>query len=268
MTEAGELALVGLTKHFGGPRRPVVIVDGVDLTVAAGEVVALIGHSGCGKSTVLSMIAGLTAPTAGEIRIGGRAIRGPGIDRGMVFQQPCLLPWLDVLDNVQLGLERTTLPRRTRRERAAAALAAVGLADAGDARPASLSAGMRQRVALARALALEPRMLLLDEPFGMLDSVTRAELQDLVLGLGAACPTTVLVTHDLDEALLLSDRIAVMTDGPAARIRAVLDVPFGTAPSSRAARTRERVIAHPAYDGLRARLLGLLDPPAAAARAA
>ncbi len=243
------LELIGLGKSFG----PVVVVEDVELAVEAGEVVALIGHSGCGKSTVLSMIAGLSTPTRGEIRAGGQRVRGPGIDRGMVFQAPCLLPWLDVLDNVQLGLKRSGLSRAERRRRAEAALASVGLADAVSARPADLSAGMRQRVALARALALEPAMLLLDEPFGMLDSVTRAELQDLVLALGERCPTTVLVTHDIDEAMLLSDRIAVMTDGPAARIRAVIETPFG------ARRTRAQVVAHPAYDPLRDRLLGLLE---------
>jgi ABC-type nitrate/sulfonate/bicarbonate transport system ATPase subunit len=252
-----DLALVGLGKTYPTPRGPAVIVEQVELEVADGEVVSLIGHSGCGKSTVLSMIAGLIAPTTGEILVGGRLVRGPGVDRGMVFQTPCLLPWLDVVHNVMLGLGQlgTARERRTRAERA---LASVGLADAVHARPTDLSAGMRQRAALARALALQPRMLLLDEPFGMLDSVTRSELQDLVLGLGAARPTTVLVTHDIDEALMLSDRVAVMTDGPAARIRAVVDIPFG------ATRTRESAAAHPAYDALREELLGLLDERLAA----
>jgi ABC-type nitrate/sulfonate/bicarbonate transport system ATPase subunit len=215
-------------------------------------VVSLIGHSGCGKSTVLSMIAGLIPVTTGEILVGGRVVRGPGVDRGMVFQTPCLLPWLDVAANVMLGLGSIGTARE-RRARAERALASVGLADAVHARPSDLSAGMRQRAALARALALEPKMLLLDEPFGMLDSVTRAELQDLVLALGAARPTTILVTHDIDEALLLSDRVAVMTDGPAARIRAVIDIPFGPK------RTRESAVAHSSYDALREQLLVLLD---------
>ena len=249
---SSDLALVGLGKTYPTPRGPAVIVEDVELEVAAGEVVSLIGHSGCGKSTVLSMIAGLIAPSTGEILVGGRVVRGPGVDRGVVFQTPCLLPWLDVVANVTLGLGGLGTARE-RRGRAERALVSVGLAEAVNARPSDLSAGMRQRAALARALALEPRMLLLDEPFGMLDSVTRAELQDLVLALGGARPTTVLVTHDIDEALLLSDRVAVMTDGPAARIRAVIDIPFG------ATRTRESAVAHPAYDPLREQLLALLE---------
>jgi len=224
----GALELARLGKTYRTPRGPAVIVEEVSLQVGEGELVSLLGHSGCGKSTVLSMIAGLIEPSAGEIRVGGKPVRGPGPDRGMVFQAPCLLPWLDVLDNVLLGVNQVVKGGvAARRARAEQALASVGLGDALTARPAALSAGMRQRVALARALALEPRVLLLDEPFGMLDSVTRAELQDMVLALGPARPTTILVTHDVDEALLLSDRIAVMTDGPAARIREVVEVPFG-----------------------------------------
>ncbi|HVK72756.1 MAG TPA: ABC transporter ATP-binding protein [Kofleriaceae bacterium] len=228
MNAGGALELARLGKTYRTPRGPAVIVEEVSLQVGEGELVSLLGHSGCGKSTVLSMIAGLIEPSAGEIRVGGKPVRGPGPDRGMVFQAPCLLPWLDVLDNVLLGVNQVVKGGvAARRARAEQALASVGLGDALTARPAALSAGMRQRVALARALALEPRVLLLDEPFGMLDSVTRAELQDMVLALGPARPTTILVTHDVDEALLLSDRIAVMTDGPAARIREVVEVPFG-----------------------------------------
>ncbi len=252
MNPGRTLDLTGLGKTYRTRRGPAVVVDDVSLHVADGELVSLIGHSGCGKSTVLSMIAGLVVPTTGEIRVGGQRVRGPGPDRGMVFQTPCLLPWLDVLGNVQLGVSQVVRGAAAQRARAEQALTAVGLGDALAARPASLSTGMRQRAALARALALAPRMLLLDEPFGMLDSVTRAELQDMVLALGEARPTTVLVTHDLDEALLLSDRIAVMTDGPAARIRCVLEVPFGRV------RRREDVLVHPGYDPLRERLLGLL----------
>jgi nitrate ABC transporter ATP-binding subunit len=251
----GELELIGVGKTFVTPRGPAVIVEDVCLTVAPGEFVSLVGHSGCGKSTVLSMIAGLATVTRGEIRLGGRRLDGPGPDRGMVFQTPCLFPWLDVLDNVRLGVDQVMRDRSAseRRARAEAALRSVGLGHALRARPADLSAGMRQRAALARAYALQPETLLLDEPFGMLDSVTRAELQDMLLETGAERPTTVLVTHDIDEALLLSDRIAVMTDGPAARIRTVVEVPFGRS------RGRERIAALPAYEPLRDRLLGLLD---------
>jgi len=257
----GELRLERLGKAYGSA----IIVEEVSLTLADGELVALIGHSGCGKSTVLSMVAGLLDPTSGGIFLDGRPVRGPGTDRGVVFQSPCLFPWLDVLDNVRIGVDQALADRRPaeRRARAEAALRAVGLGDALHARPASLSAGMRQRVALARAFALEPRTLLLDEPFGMLDSVTRSELQDMLLAMGDARPTTLLVTHDIDEAMLLSDRIAVMTNGPAARIREVLPVPFGRV------RDRTRVLAHPDCDRLRERLLGLLEgPPAIQAVAA
>jgi len=247
---ARELCIDRVTKRYGAA----TIVEDVSLTIADGELVSLIGHSGCGKSTVLSMVAGLTTITAGEIRLGGRPITGPGLDRGMVFQTPCLFPWLDVLANVRLGVDEAMRgrPIAERNARAESALAAVGLADATRAKPADLSAGMRQRAALARAFALEPRTLLLDEPFGMLDSLTRAELQDLVLGLPHR-PTTLLVTHDIDEALLLSDRIAVMTDGPAARIHTILDVPFGKT------RERARVVTHLQYEPLRDRLLTLLE---------
>jgi ABC-type nitrate/sulfonate/bicarbonate transport system ATPase subunit len=233
------IAIDGVTKRYGAS----VIVEDVSLTIADGELVSLIGHSGCGKSTVLAMVAGLSEITAGEIRLAGEPIRGPGLDRGMVFQTPCLFPWLDVLANVRLAADEA---------RAERALRDVGLGDALHARPGDLSAGMRQRAALARAFALEPRTLLLDEPFGMLDSLTRAELQDLVVSLPHR-PTTLLVTHDIDEALLLSDRIAVMTDGPRAKIRTILDVPFGKQ------RDRARVVQHPSYERLRDELLQLLN---------
>jgi ABC-type nitrate/sulfonate/bicarbonate transport system ATPase subunit len=219
------LHLDSVWKSYG--RSP--IVEDVCLTIRHGELVSLIGHSGCGKSTVLAMIAGLLPQTRGTIYVGDRPVRGPGLDRGVVFQTPCLFPWLDVLANVRLGVDRA-FPDASDAEqeaRAVKALRAVGLGGALRAAPQSLSAGMRQRAALARAFALEPAILLLDEPFGMLDSITRTELQDELIALRKARPTTaLLVTHDIDEAMLLSDRIAVMTDGPAARIRTILDAPF------------------------------------------
>jgi nitrate/nitrite transport system ATP-binding protein len=251
---AGEVQIDAVSKAYGAA----VIVDRVSLTIADGEFVTLIGHSGCGKSTVLSMVAGLLPPSAGQIRVGGAPIAGAGPDRGMVFQAPCLLPWLSVAGNVQLGVDQVfpAEPVAARRRRAEDALARVGLGDAVDRRPSALSAGMRQRAQLARAFALEPRTLLLDEPFGMLDSVTRAELQDALLAMDAARPTTLMVTHDIDEAILLSDRIAVMTDGPAARIREVLTVPFARP------RDRGRLMAHPDCERLRDRLLALLGTEA------
>jgi nitrate ABC transporter ATP-binding subunit len=246
------LRLDGLGKSYGHS----VIVEDVSLVIREHELVSLIGHSGCGKSTVLAMVAGLLRQTHGTMSVGDRPIRGPGLDRGVVFQTPCLLPWLDVLGNVRLGVDRAfpRLPVAERTARAERALQLVGLGAALHARPASLSSGMRQRAALARAFALEPAILLLDEPFGMLDSVTRTELQDELLALTATRPTTtLLVTHDIDEALLLSDRIAVMTDGPAARIRTIVDVPFARP------RCREQFVDDPAYDRLRARVLALLE---------
>jgi len=253
----GEVRLERVGKVYGQGSKRSVIVEEISLTIAPGEFVSLIGHSGCGKSTVLSMVAGLVPVTSGEIRVAGGLVRGPGPDRGVVFQAPCLFPWLDVLGNVLIGVEQvmTDRSRAERRERAEAALRAVGLGDAFAAKPASLSAGMRQRAALARAFALEPRTLLLDEPFGMLDSVTRAELQDMLLDMDEERPTTLMVTHDIDEALLLSDRIAVMTNGPAARIRTVIEVPFARP------RQRQRVMSHPECERLRERILALLDGP-------
>jgi len=203
-------------EHLGKCYGEAVIVKDVDLGVYEGECVALIGHSGCGKSTVLSMIAGLTPVTSGRILVDGREIHGPGPDRGMVFQAPCLLPWMNVLDNVLLGLD-VAAPAdapAVRRQRAERALAAVGLGDALRARPASLSQGMRQRVALARALAKQPKVLLLDEPLAALDRKLRQETQFELMEIQVRLGTTFLVvTHDQEEAMTMADRIAVMDRG-------------------------------------------------------
>jgi nitrate ABC transporter ATP-binding subunit len=216
----------------------------------------MIGHSGCGTSTVLGIVAGLVPATAGGVAVAGHEISGPGPDRGVVFQAPCLLPWLSALDNVRLGTDEVhrARPARERRELAARALELVGLADVLDKRPAELSAGMRQRVGIARAFALAPRVLLLDEPFGSLDSLTRMELQDVLLGLlREESKTVLMVTHDVDEALYLSDRVAMMTSGPAARLGGTLDVPFARP------RRRQELLAHPDYYALREELIGFLD---------
>jgi nitrate ABC transporter ATP-binding subunit len=249
------LHLEQVGKIYPTPRGAAVIVKNVDLAIAAGEFISLIGHSGCGKSTILSMIAGLTSISSGSIRIAGETISGPGPDRGVVFQAPCLFPWLTALDNVLLGLDQVYQheSRDQRLERANQALQRVGLGAALGVKPASMSAGMRQRVALARAFALAPKTLLLDEPFGMLDSITRAELQDLLLEMREACPTTLLVTHDIDEALLLSDRIAIMTNGPAASLRAVIEVPLGRP------RERAHAVASREWHPLREQVLELLE---------
>lgn len=235
------------------------IVKDFNLTVAEGEFVSVIGHSGCGKSTVLSMIAGLVPKSSGGMILAGREVDGPGPDRGMVFQSPNLLPWLSALDNVKLGVDQVKpgLPAAKRREIARHHLELVGLGDAVHKRPAELSAGMRQRVGLARAFALDPKVLLLDEPFGMLDSLTRFELQDVLLDLWARDKKTALmVTHDVDEALYVSDRVVMMTNGPAARVGEILDV---TLPRPR---RRPEILDHPNYLPLRERMIGFLGEEA------
>jgi nitrate ABC transporter ATP-binding subunit len=246
------LELWRVSKVFG----PVTVVHDFGLWIRQGEFVSLIGHSGCGKSTVLSMVAGLTPLTSGGIVLAGREIDGPGTDRGVVFQSPSLLPWLTALANVTLGLEQVQRTA-TKTQRAAVAqqmLDLVGLGGDAHKYPAELSQGMRQRVGLARAFALDPKLLLLDEPFGMLDSLTRYELQQVLIDLWARDQKTALmVTHDVDEALFLSDRIVMMTNGPEARVGDILDVPFARP------RHRQAVLDHPEYYRLREELVGFLE---------
>jgi nitrate/nitrite transport system ATP-binding protein len=208
----------------------------INLTVAKGEFVTLIGHSGCGKSTLLNLIAGLTMPTEGTLLCANREIAGPGPERAVVFQNHSLLPWLTCFENVYLGVERvfgaasksTGAPSENKaqlKERTDAALAMVGLTPAAQKRPGEISGGMKQRVGIARALAMEPKVLLMDEPFGALDALTRAKLQDELLEIVARTHSTVvMVTHDVDEAVLLSDKIVMLTNGPAATIGDVLSV--------------------------------------------
>ncbi len=200
----------------------------IDLTVAQGEFVTLIGHSGCGKSTLLNLIAGLLQPTAGVLLCDNREIGAPGPERAVVFQNHSLLPWLTCFDNVHLAVERVFGSRESKaqqRERTRAALELVGMGHALAKRPHEISGGMKQRVGIARALAMEPKVLLLDEPFGALDALTRAHLQDELLKIVSRTRSTVvMVTHDVDEAVLLSDRIVMMTNGPAATIGEILTV--------------------------------------------
>jgi nitrate ABC transporter ATP-binding subunit len=233
-----------------------VIVQDFRLTVGKGEFVSLIGHSGCGKSTVLSIVAGLTGATSGGVILGGREIVGPGPDRGVVFQSPCLLPWLTAFDNVMLGVNEV-YPHASKEQRRHVAqyyLEVVGLGDAFHRKPGELSQGMRQRVGLARAFALSPKMLLLDEPFGMLDSLTRFELQDVLLALWQRDQKTALmVTHDVDEALYLSDRVVMMTNGPAASVGEILEVKFARP------RSRQQLLEDPEYYRLREQLIGFLE---------
>jgi len=245
-----------LGKVYAVPGGTQKVVDGFELKVAKGEFISVIGHSGCGKSTVLSMVAGLTDITEGGVILDGREIDGAGPDRGIVFQAPSLVPWLTAYDNVALGVA-SVYPHATpaeRRDTAEYYLARVGLANALHKRAAELSAGMKQRVGIARAFALAPKLLLLDEPFGMLDSLTRWELQEVLMEVWARNRiTAVVVTHDVDEAILLADRVVMMTNGPRARVGRVMDVPLPRP------RTRRALLAHPQYYELRESLVGFLE---------
>jgi len=200
----------------------------INLEIKKGEFVTLIGHSGCGKSTLLNLIAGLTLPTSGYLFLSERQIAGPGPDRGVVFQNHSLLPWLTCFENIHLAVERVFAGKENKaqlRDRTQKALELVGLAQAADKRPHEISGGMKQRVGIARALAMEPKVLLMDEPFGALDALTRARLQDELMRIVAATGSTVvMVTHDVDEAVLLADRVVMMTNGPAATIGEILTV--------------------------------------------
>jgi nitrate/nitrite transport system ATP-binding protein len=212
-----------------GSQQTEVLKD-ITLGIARGEFVSIIGHSGCGKSTLLNIVAGLTRPTIGGVLLDEREVNEPGPDRAVVFQNHSLLPWLTVYDNVRLGVDKVFAGSKSRTERhdwTMHNLDLVQMAHAKDKRPSEISGGMKQRVGIARALAMEPKVLLLDEPFGALDALTRAHLQDSVMALHQKLGNTVLmITHDVDEAVLLSDRIVMMTNGPAAHIGEVLDVPL------------------------------------------
>jgi nitrate/nitrite transport system ATP-binding protein len=203
-------------------------LTGIDLNVDQGEFIALIGHSGCGKSTLLNLVAGLLDATDGVLLLANKEIKGPGPERGVVFQNHSLLPWLTAFENVYLAVEKVFGGSETKSQlkaRTRAALELVGLTHAASKLPGEISGGMKQRVGIARALAMEPKVLLMDEPFGALDALTRAHLQDELMKIVAATKSTVImVTHDVDEAVLLSDRIVMMTNGPAATIGEILTV--------------------------------------------
>ncbi|MEO8058067.1 MAG: nitrate ABC transporter ATP-binding protein [Burkholderiales bacterium] len=245
-----------LIKVYPTPKGPQTVVDGFDLKMRRGEFVSIIGHSGCGKSTVLSMVAGLTGITEGVIVLDGRQVADAGPDRGLVFQAPSLVPWLSARDNVMLGVERV-FPRASAAEREDTVgyyLDRVGLGNAMHKKASELSNGMKQRVGIARAFALKPKLLLLDEPFGMLDSLTRWDLQEVLMDVWARSQVTaIMVTHDVDEAILLADRVVMMTNGPRAKIGRVMDVPLARP------RTREGLLAHPSYYELREDLIGFLE---------
>ena len=245
-----------LTKSYPTPKGPAIIVKDFNLRIKKGEFVTLIGHSGCGKSTVLSMLAGLNDVTDGGIVLAGRELDGPGPDRGVVFQSPCLLPWMTAFENVMVGVEQVffTATKEERQQIVEYYLTVVGLGESMHKKPAELSQGMRQRVGIARAFALKPKMLLLDEPFGMLDSLTRYELQQVLIELWRKNKITALmVTHDVDEALFLSDRVICMTDGPEAEVGDILEVNFPRP------RERKAVMEHPDYYKLREHLIEFLE---------
>jgi nitrate/nitrite transport system ATP-binding protein len=256
-----------VSKSFQLGRETVTAVRDVSLEVRRGEFVAFIGHSGCGKSTVLNMVAGIAEPSTGSIRLGGRTVRGPGPDRAMVFQSYSLLPWLTVEDNVFQAVDAVfdeqMLPK-DKRARAERFLRMVNLWEHRRKRPSEISGGMRQRTAIARAFAVKPDVLLLDEPFGALDALTKGSLHDELLALWRSDgrrQTILMVTHDIDEAIYLADRVMVMTDGPAATIREVIPIPL--------ARPREKrsVMHDPRYLELKEHLLSLLQKePAPSAR--
>jgi nitrate/nitrite transport system ATP-binding protein len=250
------LELSQLGKTYPTLSGPAEIVRDFTLNVAEGEFVCIVGHSGCGKSTVLSIVMGLISATVGGVVIGGREVDGPGTDRGVVFQSATLLPWMSVRDNVRLALDQ--VQRGAHPAAADRYLEAVGLRGQGERYPRELSAGMQQRVGIARAFALEPRLLLLDEPFSLLDALTRMELQDELMELWEAQrKTVVMVTHDVDEALLLADRIVMMTSGPAATVGRILEVPFPRP------RRREQILAGADYFWLRDSILSFLEEGAA-----
>jgi nitrate/nitrite transport system ATP-binding protein len=232
------------------------VLKEITLGIDKGEFVSIIGHSGCGKTTLLNIVAGLTRATIGGVLLEGREVDEPGPDRAVVFQNHSLLPWLTVYDNVRLAVDKVFAAAKSRAERRAWTmhnLELVQMAHAKDKRPAEISGGMKQRVGLARALAMEPKVLLLDEPFGALDALTRAHLQDSVMAIHEKLRNTVLmITHDVDEAVLLSDRIVMMTNGPAARIGEVMDVVLSRP------RRRLEVASSPTYLKCRQRVLEFL----------
>ncbi|WP_294261783.1 nitrate ABC transporter ATP-binding protein [Propionivibrio sp.] len=244
-----------VSKIYPTKKGPVTVVEEFDLKMRQGEFISVIGHSGCGKSTVLSMVAGLSDISVGVIVLDGREVANAGPDRGIVFQAPSLVPWLTAYENVALGVEQV-YPHASRQERRDIVrhfIERVGLADAADKKAAELSNGMKQRVGIARAFALSPKLLLLDEPFGMLDSLTRWDLQEVLMEVWSRSQlTAMMVTHDVDEAILLADRVVMMTNGPRAKVGKVLEINLPRP------RTRKMLLEHPDYYPLREELLSFL----------
>jgi nitrate/nitrite transport system ATP-binding protein len=249
------LEYFNLTKIYPTPKGPLTVVEKFELNIEKGEFISIIGHSGCGKSTVLSMTAGLTDISDGGIVLDKKEVSGAGPDRAVVFQAPSLFPWLSAKENVALGVERV-YPHCTKEERNSIVeyyLSKVGLSDALNKKAAELSNGMKQRVGISRAFALSPKLLLLDEPFGMLDSLTRWELQEVLMEVWTRTKVTaIMVTHDVDEAILLADRVVMMTNGPNAKVGKVMKVDLPRP------RTRKALVSHPDYYKYREELLSFL----------
>jgi nitrate/nitrite transport system ATP-binding protein len=251
-----KLNCINLTKSYPTPKGQYVVLEGLNMEIYKEEFVSIIGHSGCGKSTVLSMIAGLNPVTKGSINLDNSEIKGPGPDRAVVFQSPSLFPWMTALENVMLGVKRV-FPHAGKKERESICkyyLDKVGLANSFYKKAGEMSNGMKQRVGIARAFALKPEILLLDEPFGMLDSLTRAELQEVLMEIWSKEKiTAIMVTHDVDEAIYLSDRIIMMTSGPYAKVGDTLHIDIPRP------RIKSDVIEFPAYYRYREHLIRFLE---------
>jgi nitrate ABC transporter ATP-binding subunit len=249
------LVIEDISKVYATPDGAYPVLKDINLTLYEGEFVCLIGHSGCGKSTLLDMVSGFRKPSEGEVRLQTKRITQPGPDRMVVFQNYSLLPWMTAFENIYLGVN-SVYPEKSKSEKEAIVwqhLELVGLSEAADKKPGELSGGMKQRVSIARALALRPQVLVLDEPFGALDPITREELQEELLKIWNDHKVTVLmVTHDIDEALFLADRLVMMTNGPAARIGDILPIPFPRP------RERTRIMEDPQYYQLRNQALDFL----------
>ncbi|HIK57442.1 MAG TPA: ATP-binding cassette domain-containing protein [Synechococcales cyanobacterium M55_K2018_004] len=242
------LVIENVSKVYPTPTGAYTVLENVNLSVREGEFICVIGHSGCGKTTLLNMVSGFSKPTTGSVRVNGKEVKEPGPDRMVVFQGYALLPWLTAFENIFLAVDAVH-PDRPYSEKAAIVkenLALVGLADAADKKPPQLSGGMKQRVAIARALAIRPEVLILDEPFGALDAITKEELQEELLKIWNDHKCTVLmITHDIDEALFLADRLVMMTNGPAANVGEILEIPFPRP------RDRARIMEDPEFYHLR-----------------
>lgn len=242
------LEIKDVSKVYPTKNGPFTVLDGVNLNVGEGEFICVIGHSGCGKSTLLNMVSGFNQPTNGQVLLEGKPITKPGPDRMVVFQNYALLPWRSAFENIYLAVN-AVYPNKPEAEKSAIVrehLAMVGLADAMDKKPTQMSGGMRQRVSIARALAIRPKVLILDEPFGALDAITKEELQEELLKIWNENRCTVLmITHDIDEALFLADKLVMMTNGPRAKIGEVMEIPFPRP------RDRLRIMEDPQYYKLR-----------------